>query len=88
MRDAEWLGRWEGPFYETEMVPAVNAAGYKYMPYPVAVVRTAEKADFSRGPQMDWWMDKKEPRKLGARVSGAKQVLRSINKFILQHNRG
>lgn len=87
MREAvEWLGRWEPPLGRNEcknMVPALDARGYGRMPYPVIRMTQAERADFSRGPQMDWWMDKKRSRRIGTRSYGIKRWMRSITKRII-----
>ena len=62
-----WLGTWDTPNGgvndTTQYVPADNAYGY----YPVAVpVNYTEKADFSKAPQLRWWMeDKKDACKHG-----------------------
>jgi len=65
----DWLGRWEAPQgginEKTQFVPAVNAVGYypKYVP----IQQKKDKADFSRAPQLQWWMgeDKKDACKHG-----------------------
>ena len=82
----EWLGKWEpnfaGKHEHIELVPAVNARGYKWHPGSVPLPR--EKADFSQAPQLDWWLDdKRKSRKRRAGAHGIKEVLRSINNWIL-----
>lgn len=57
-----WLARWEvvnggvGP--ETRYVPAVGAVGY----YPKVNMAPPAKAkpDFSRAPQLNWWLEDKK----------------------------
>lgn len=58
-----WLGKWETPQgginEGTQFIPAVGARGYQYYPKAVPMF-PKEKADFSRAPQLNWWMDKKK----------------------------
>ena len=83
----EWLGQW-GPSFagkheRVELTPAPDAVGYQWYPQMPAPL-SKEKADFSRGPQMAWWLkDNKKSRKSGAIARGIKQVLRSINVGII-----
>ena len=94
----EWLGRWEGPMAKedefVELVPAVDARGYKYQgvkkrranrtaayTYPVMpAAMPKEKMDFSRAPQIDWWLDeeKKKSRDVAGNQRGIIRVLRKI----------
>lgn len=79
----EWLGKWEpdfkGKHERVYLVPAIYARGYQWNPMRVWPVQKV-KADFSRAPQLEWWLDEnKKSRRGGAIARGIKQVLRSIN---------
>ncbi|MBQ9251603.1 MAG: hypothetical protein IJ188_03085 [Clostridia bacterium] len=66
-----WLSSWEAPqgglYSDTQLVPAENARGYQYYPKAVPLAQPKEKADFSRAPQLAWWLneDKKAPASVG-----------------------
>ena len=91
MRDfdfASWGNKWGSPLYgkheRQEKIPALDAVGYRWTPefgYPVAVplAQPVEKADFTKGPQMSWWMKKEKSHKPWGAARGIKRVLRSIN---------
>lgn len=95
--ERRYFGKHERRYFgkHERKTPVMGPVGYQYCPvvcdgwsYPVVTeARVAEKPDFTRSPQVAYWINEKKTQK--RRVNAFRsRALRSINMFSLPQTKG